>query len=85
MLPVYDFHTHTFLSDGVLSPMELIRRAHDKGYAAIAITDHVDLIREYSASTGEQSNVLVEDTSGQGHLSKAVDGALRHCIFVPIE
>ena len=29
--------------------------------------------------------ILVEDTSGQGHLSKAVDGALRHCIFVPIE
>ena len=42
-MPVYDFHTHTFLSDGVLSPMELIRRAHDKGYRAIAITDHVGL------------------------------------------
>lgn len=42
-MPVYDFHTHTFLSDGVLSPMELIRRAYDKGYRAIAITDHVGL------------------------------------------
>ncbi len=40
---VYDFHTHTFLSDGVLSPMELIRRAHVRGYRAIAITDHVGL------------------------------------------
>lgn len=29
--------------------------------------------------------ILVEDTSGKGHLSKAVDGKLRHCIFVPIE
>jgi len=37
---VYDFHTHTFLSDGVLSPMELIRRALINGYSAIAITDH---------------------------------------------
>jgi len=27
----------------------------------------------------------VEDTTGKGHLSKAVDGKLRHCIFVPIE
>ncbi|MBI4200745.1 MAG: histidinol phosphate phosphatase domain-containing protein [Chloroflexi bacterium] len=42
-MPVYDFHTHSFLSDGVLAPMELIRRAYDKGYRAIAITDHVGL------------------------------------------
>ncbi|MEE2701073.1 MAG: histidinol phosphate phosphatase domain-containing protein [Chloroflexota bacterium] len=42
-MPVYDFHTHTFLSDGVLSPMELIRRAYFNGYKAIAITDHVGL------------------------------------------
>ena len=38
---VYDFHTHTFLSDGVLTPVELIRRAHVAGYRVIAITDHV--------------------------------------------
>ena len=38
---MYDFHTHTFLSDGVLSPIELIRRAHVRGYRAIAVTDHV--------------------------------------------
>jgi histidinol phosphatase-like PHP family hydrolase len=38
---MYDFHTHTFLSDGVLSPIELIRRAHHAGYRVIAVTDHV--------------------------------------------
>jgi histidinol phosphatase-like PHP family hydrolase len=38
---LYDFHTHTFLSDGALSPLELIQRAFDKGYRAIALTDHV--------------------------------------------
>ena len=38
---MYDFHTHTFLSDGVLTPIELIRRAVVIGYRAIAITDHV--------------------------------------------
>lgn len=42
-MPLYDFHTHTFLSDGVLSPMELIRRAHVQGYRAIGVTDHVGL------------------------------------------
>ncbi|MDR2436701.1 MAG: histidinol phosphate phosphatase domain-containing protein [Endomicrobium sp.] len=37
-----DLHTHTFFSDGVLSPSELVYRAKKQGYAAIAITDHVD-------------------------------------------
>ena len=40
---MYDFHTHTFLSDGVLSPIELIRRAYVRGYRAMAVTDHVGL------------------------------------------
>lgn len=40
---ICDFHTHTFLSDGELSPMELIRRAVHNGYQAIAITDHAGL------------------------------------------
>ncbi|MAG36531.1 MAG: PHP domain-containing protein [Dehalococcoidia bacterium] len=39
--PIYDFHTHSFLSDGVFSPIELIRRVHVLGYQSIAITDHV--------------------------------------------
>jgi hypothetical protein len=29
--------------------------------------------------------ILVEDTSGKGHLSKAVEGKIRNCIFVPVE
>ena len=40
---VYDFHTHTTLSDGSLSPVELIRRAQVRKYSAIGITDHVGL------------------------------------------
>jgi putative hydrolase len=40
-LPVlYDFHCHTYLSDGELSPVELIRTACFNGYTAMAITDH---------------------------------------------
>ena len=38
---MYDFHTHTFLSDGVLAPTELIRRAIHNGYRVMAVTDHV--------------------------------------------
>ena len=37
-----DFHTHSFFSDGVLVPSELLRRAEAKGIEALAITDHVD-------------------------------------------
>jgi len=37
-----DLHTHTFFSDGELIPSELVRRAENIGYQAIAITDHLD-------------------------------------------
>ena len=37
---LHDFHTHTFLSDGELSPIELVRRAIVNGYSAVALTDH---------------------------------------------
>ena len=46
---------------------------------------------EITASDGEAriigagEVVLVEDVSGKGHLSKAVAGKIRHCIFVPVE
>jgi len=38
---IYDFHSHTFHSDGALSTLELIRRAAVRGYSAIAVTDHI--------------------------------------------
>ncbi len=37
-----DLHTHTLLSDGVLLPSELVRRAEVIGYKVLGITDHVD-------------------------------------------
>mgnify|MGYP006164327649 FL=1 len=44
-----------------------------------------------SASDGETrvigagEVILVEDTHGKGHCSKAIEGQLRHSIFIPIE
>ena len=35
-----DFHTHTTLSDGAYSPMELCRMAQENGITTLAITDH---------------------------------------------
>jgi len=40
---VFDFHTHTFHSDGALVPIELIRRAIVRGYECIGIADHVSV------------------------------------------
>jgi putative hydrolase len=49
---VQDFHTHTSLSDGELSPMEMVRRAAVRGYSSIALTDH--------ASTGDLERIVPE-------------------------
>ncbi|MFH1791201.1 MAG: histidinol phosphate phosphatase domain-containing protein [Candidatus Omnitrophota bacterium] len=38
-----DLHTHTLFSDGVLLVSELVRRAENIGYEAIAVTDHADM------------------------------------------
>ncbi len=38
--PVYDLHTHTFYSDGALSPAELVLRAAANGVQVLALTDH---------------------------------------------
>ena len=38
-----DLHTHSLLSDGVLVPSELVRRAQSVGLKVIGITDHGDL------------------------------------------
>lgn len=37
-----DLHMHSLMSDGVLLPSELARRAEEKGYVCMALTDHVD-------------------------------------------
>ncbi|MBU1006517.1 MAG: histidinol phosphate phosphatase domain-containing protein [Candidatus Omnitrophica bacterium] len=37
-----DFHTHSLLSDGELLASELARRAEEKGYRVIGMTDHAD-------------------------------------------
>jgi predicted metal-dependent phosphoesterase TrpH len=35
-----DLHTHTYFSDGVLSPSQLVKKAKEAGLSAIAIADH---------------------------------------------
>lgn len=41
-MEIIDLHMHTFFSDGVLSPAELVYRYKYAGAGAVAITDHAD-------------------------------------------
>ena len=47
-----DLHVHSFFSDGVLLPSELLRRVVVKGYRAVAITDHADASNMEELVTG---------------------------------
>lgn len=42
-MPVYDLHSHSTASDGVLSPRELVMRAALQGVNILALTDHDDM------------------------------------------
>jgi len=50
-----DLHTHSNVSDGLLSPRDLVRLAADEGISAIAVADHdtVDGIDEALEAGGE--------------------------------
>jgi predicted metal-dependent phosphoesterase TrpH len=51
-----DFHVHSFLGDGVVSPFALVARARREGLDAIAITDHN---RVFAARAGRWYSRLV--------------------------
>jgi predicted metal-dependent phosphoesterase TrpH len=40
MTELYDLHCHSTVSDGALSPTELVQRAHQYGVTSLALTDH---------------------------------------------
>lgn len=52
---------------------------------------NLDASVRITASDGESRDVapgdvlLVEDTTGKGHLSQAIEGKVRHAVFIPLE
>lgn len=58
-----DLHSHSTCSDGTLSPAEIVRQAHDRGLAAISITDH-DSIDGVSEGLEEATRLGIEFVSG---------------------
>lgn len=57
----YDLHTHSRHSDGTLSPTELVQRAHARGVAVLALTDHdvTDGLTEATAQAGALGMTLI--------------------------
>ncbi len=64
---LHNFHCHTTLSDGVLSPMELIRRFAHAGYRTVAITDH--------AAAGSLERMIAE-AAEDGEVGGAPSGSM---------
>ena len=51
----YDLHCHSTASDGVLTPTELVQRAHEQGVNVLALCDH-DTVMGIDEAKIEQIN-----------------------------
>lgn len=60
---LFDLHTHSNVSDGTLSPVELVHEAYNKGLSAIALTDH-DTIGGFIKAVPEAERLGVKLISG---------------------
>ncbi len=60
MRDMFDFHTHTLISDGDLIPAESVRRAEMSGYRILGFSDHSDL-----ATLRNQIPVIVEAAAAE--------------------
>lgn len=73
-MKVYDLHTHSTASDGVLAPSALIERAKNRSVDTLALTDHdtvggIAEARQAAATEGVRLIAGVEiSVSWQGHL-----------------
>lgn len=60
MEKLIDLHTHSTMSDGSMSPAELVRHAKEAGLAAVALTDHDSVAGvEEAMAEGERLGIEV--------------------------
>ena len=45
-----DLHCHSYVSDGTLSPSDVVERAHEKGVKTLSLTDHDTIAGLHEAS-----------------------------------
>lgn len=68
---IFDLHSHTYFSDGALSPEALVERAKARGVSVLAITDHdtiagVDLAHKAAVKAGIELIAGIEFSSQWG-------------------
>ena len=63
-----DLHLHTNLSDGLISPEDVVIKAKNNDCKIISITDH-ELLNEYDA-LAKKYNITVDDLAGLNGLNK---------------
>lgn len=54
----FDLHCHSNISDGVLSPAELVHRAVEKGVDVLALTDHDDVAGLSEAAQAAEATTM---------------------------
>lgn len=81
-----DLHTHTCLSDGNLTPMELLTAALDAGIGIIAITDHNDTedLAAYRAAFPELTLIQGCEITCRYHASDGAEHEL-HVVALGID
>lgn len=60
---IFDLHSHSTASDGVLSPQDLVSRAAQQGVDVLALTDHDD-VRGVSAARAAATELGIELVTG---------------------
>jgi predicted metal-dependent phosphoesterase TrpH len=79
-----DLHVHTSVSDGTVSPTEMVRQAKEIGLNAVAITDH-DSIDGHKEAQDEAERLGVKLVKGIEFSASYGDGRLIHILGLNIE
>ncbi|MBS1198942.1 MAG: hypothetical protein H6R18_2727 [Proteobacteria bacterium] len=79
----FDFHCHSSVSDGLLPPAELVRRAASNGVTWLALTDHDDLSGLGEAAAAAQEAGI--DFSGGVEISIEWQGIPIHVVGLGIK
>jgi hypothetical protein len=80
---IFDLHSHSTASDGVLSPRDLIQRAAVQGVQALALTDHDELsgLAEAEAAAREVGMTLIPGVE----ISVSWDGRTVHIVGLRVD
>lgn len=79
-----DLHVHSYISDGTLSPTEIIKLASDRRIKAVALTDH-DSVEGLEEADNEAKRLGVEFIKGIEISTSYGEGRLLHILGLGID